>query len=208
MRWARTAATTLSSITAALLIIWGGLVWLVEPRFYEWAQSIVDASTETLASDLERSTEHLDRLDMVVERLEENVSRLSETAAQSTAASWRFDPVETAISDGPIGGFVTIRAAGFKLRDCGVPTVDLYFVNGGGVYHRFVEASVLSSGGRGIALPVMPTRLQSLTYTARIPTDDGVSPGRALGYISITYPDACPAVEPAVAGPLQFRITS
>jgi hypothetical protein len=207
MRWLRTAATTITSISAAGVVIWVAVTWLLGPRVVEWTEALVEDATETLRVETLQNAEHLQRLDDVVVRLEETTARLAETQLGNTAPSWRFDPVETTISDGEIGGEVQIRATGYKLRDCGVPVVDLYFVNGGGVYHRFTETSLLTPDGRGIAAPVNPNRPFTITYTATIPTDDGVTTGRALGYISVSYPDVCPAVDPAVAGPLQFRIT-
>ena len=206
MRWLRTAATTLTSITAALLVIWGGLLWLVEPRLHEWADDLVERSTQDIRDRLSDTDEAVERIASVIQSLERNVTTLSEVAAQSTVPAWRFDPVETSISDGEIGELVKITSAGFKLRECGVPVIDVYFVNGGGVFHRFQDPSILSEDGRGVSLPTDPSRLQLITYTAKIPNQDGVSPGRGLGYISITYPDKCPNVAPSVAGPLQFRI--
>lgn len=205
MRWIRTFGTTVTTTAAAFVVLWTSAVWVFGPRVTSWAEDLVDGATAEMRADLEQNAAHLGRLDEIVRRLEQTTALLSSTAEVNAAPSWRFDPVDTTISDGVIGGDVQIVATGYKLRDCGVPIVDLYFINGGGVYHRFVDASILTSDGRGVALPVNPTRTQSLTYTATIPANDGVSPGRALGYISLVYPQ-CPAVEASVAGPLQFRI--
>ena len=204
MRWLRTAATTLTSITSALALIWLGFVWLVEPRFYSWAEDIIGAATKTMAADLNSAQLQMKRLENVVTTLEQNVVAIKEASAGSIAPSWRFDPVETRISDGHIGGTVKIEAAGYKLRDCGVPLVDLYFINGRNTYHRFENASILTETNRGIALPPSPNRMQKLSYTAEIPADDNVTAGRGHGYISVTYPTQCPFVEPAVVGPLNF----
>lgn len=206
MRWIRTAATTIVAMAAAVGVLWGGISWLLGPRVVEWSENLVVEATEGLRMELRRNADQIDRLDLVVGRLEQTTSELAEASLMNTSPSWRFDPVETQISDGRIGGEVVIEAAGYKLRDCGAPVVDLYFINGGGVYHRFADTSLLSSNGRGVAFPVDPDRLQSIRYTAEIPADEQVSPGRAQGFISVTYPDACPAVPAEVAGPLQFRI--
>jgi hypothetical protein len=207
MRWLRTAATTITSVAAAIVVVWAAVAWLLGPRVVGWAEDLAQQANENVRAELRQTSEHLARLDNVVERLEETTARLAEASNFNTAPSWRFDPVETTISDGEIGGEVTVTATGYKLRDCGRPVVDLYFVNGRGVFHRFTDTSLLTPDGRGIAAPVDPTRPFTISYTAVIPSDDGVTLGRALGYISVTYPDACPAVNPAVAGPLQFRIT-
>lgn len=206
MRWLRTAATTLTSITAALLVIWGGALWLVEPRLHEWANDLVQKSTEDVRQRLSTTDNAVSRIESAIQALERSVLSIQQVSAESSSPAWRFDTVETSISDGAVGDLVQIRSAGFKLRECGVPVIDVYFVNGGGVFHRFTDPSILSDIGRGVSLPTDPSRLQIITYTARIPNQDGVSPGRGLGYISITYPDSCPNVAPSVAGPLQFRI--
>lgn len=206
MRWLRTAATTITSTAAAIAVVWGLLVWLVEPRVNEWAVGLINEAISDLQVESERTNTHLDRLDIVVERLEENISALEVSLKGSTAPSWRFDLPSTSISDGAIGGQVSISAGGYKLRECGIPRVDLYFINGNGVYHRFENTSLLTIDNRGVAFPVDPDRLQTITYTAEIPDDDNVKPGRGQGFISLTYPDACPLVEEVVAGPLQFRI--
>lgn len=207
IRWLRTAATTVTSLVAALAMVWTGFVWLVEPRIHEWAELVVEAATVELANDLDRNSAHLDKLDELVVQLEASVAALTEQSQKSTAPSWRFDPVDTRISDGVIGGSVTIKAAGYKLRECGVPIVDLYFVNGDDVFHRFINSSLLSMANRGVALPVRPDRLQVVSYTAVIPPNDNVKPGRANGYIALTYPDRCPSVPPEIAGPIPFRIS-
>lgn len=214
IRWVRTAATTIIAIGGAVGILISTAVYIFGPRVADWAESLVLASTEEIRAEMRQNAElnrqnaeHLSRLDGVVERLEETTAALATAQQGSLAPSWRWDPVDTTISDGEIGGLVQITATGYKLRDCGIPTVELYFVNGGGVFHRFTDASLLTPDGRGVALPVDPSRTQQVRYTARIPEGDGVTPGRAQGYISVTYPDACPFVEPATAGPLQFRIT-
>jgi len=207
MRWVRTAATTVVAASAALGVLWAATVWTVGPRVNIWATGLISEATSDLEQEVRRNGAHLDRLDQVTLRLEEVVTSLADLQEQDTTPSWRWSTPDTSISDGAVGGRVEITAAGYKLRDCGVPTVDLYFVNGSGSYHRFEDASILTTDNRGIALLPDPTRLQILTYTARIPADDDVSPGRGLGFISVTYVD-CPLIDAAVAGPLQFRITN
>ena len=207
MRWIRTAATTLSSITAALIIIWGGLVWLVEPRLHEWAEELVDAATVDMKKTSEENTIAIQQMQELMGVMQDAVTGLTELVEIRRTPSWRFDGLSTNISDGPIGGYVDITAGGFKLADCGVPVVDLYFINGDEIYHRFEDVTLLTEEGRGVAFSVDPSRIQTIKYRARIPADDGVTPGRGRGFISVTYPDACPHNEPVVAGPLYFRIT-
>lgn len=217
VKWFRTAVTTFISLTTALGIIWAAVVWAVSPRVDAWGREVVATGTAeirtefaTAQADLRRGLEetqgHVERLGQVVAALEVTVGVVSDNIAIDASPSWRFSVPDTRISDGRIGGEVRIEVGGYKMRDCGVPVVDLYFVNGGGVYHRFEHASLLSDDNRGIALPVDPARLAFVNYTAIIPENDGVHPGRGQGFISITYPDRCPAIPAAVSGPLQFRI--
>lgn len=206
MRWLRTAATTITAMAAAVAVLWSATVYVFGPRVTVWAEEMITAATSDLRSENERTMRQIDRLDSVVTTLEGSMQQLAETVAGSTAPSWRFSMPDTSISDGEIGGLVTVRAGGFKLRECGIPRVDLYFANGGGAFHRFERVSLLSEDNRGVAFPVMPDRVQRVSYVATIPEDDGVTPGRAQGFIAVTYPDACPNVPEVVAGPLQFRI--
>lgn len=206
MRWIRTAATTITSVAAASAILWTAAMWLVSPRMAEWTTDLVNDATADLRQELGRTGEHLDRVDQAILALEDNITALSQVVARDSSPSWRFSLPDTQISDGNIGGIVTITGAGYKLRECGIPRVDIYFISSVGLYHRFEENSILTSTNRGVAFSVDPDRLQSISYTARIPSNENVRPGRARGFISITYPDSCPGVEEVIAGPLQFRI--
>lgn len=203
MRWVR----ALSSLAALLAMLWAGGVWLVAPRLDLWAKTIINETTTGLKQSSAANAAQIRQLEDVVTSLNNSVELLSERVTASIAPSWRFSRPDTHISDGYIGGRVVITAAGYKLRECGVPRVDLYFVNGSGTYHRFEDNSLLSISNRGIAFPVDPNRIQTVRYTARIPDQDDVRPGRAQGFISVTYPDGCPEVDEEIAGPLQFRIT-
>jgi len=104
MRWIRTAATTITAIAAAAVVLWSAITWTIGPRITEWAESLVMTATLEQRRDIEQVAGHLDRLDGVVEALEQTTSRLAEASLINPAPSWRFDPVETLISDGEIGG--------------------------------------------------------------------------------------------------------
>lgn len=208
MRWVRTAATTITSTAAAGAVLWMATTWLIAPRLDEWAKNLIEETTTHLRGATSANAEQIEQLEDVVVALNNSVDLLSKRVTASLAPSWRFSRPDTHISDGYIGGRVLITAGGYKLRECGIPRVDLYFVNGNGTYHRFVDNSLLSDTNRGVAFNVDPGRVQTVRYTARIPANDDVKPGRAQGYISVTYPDGCPEVEEVVAGPLQFRITA
>lgn len=206
MRWIRTAATTIVSTAAAGSILWGVLTWLVAPRVDEWAHDLVDKATLDLQQQTGANASNIDKLDKAVDKMGEAISVLSDQLASGQEPAWVFIHGATSVGDGKIGSPVSIVAVGRKLRECGVPRVDLYFIDAAGNFHRFSRPSVLSPDGRGIVLPVRPDENQTVSYTAIIPDDEHVTPGRAQAFISLTYPDGCPNVREAVAGPLQFRI--
>lgn len=207
MRWLRTAATTVTSVAAAVVVGYAVVEYTFGPRITGWAEAMIDAATEEIRQEVDQTSEQTERLERVVTRLEESLLTVGTAFEEARSPSWRFDAQGTTITDGRVGGSVVITAAGYKLRECGTPRVDLYFINGGGIYHRFQGSSLLSPDGRGVAFPVSPDRVQSVRYVATIPADDGVTPGRASGYIAVSYPDGCPQVPEVVAGPLQFRIS-
>ena len=206
MRWIRTAATTVTALLTAIAILWAGAWWTMAPRVNEWAVTLIDTATDDLRIDVNQTAARMAKIDGALDKLSVRMADISAAVARDLTQPWRFSRPDTTISDGPIGGLVRFEVGGFKMRECGVPRVDLYFVNGGGIYHRFTEASILTEDNRGIVLDPDPGRLQKLVFTARIPADDGVRPGRALGFISVTYPDMCPFVPEVVATNLQFRI--
>lgn len=207
MRWVRTAATTITSVSGAAIVLVAALTWFIEPRLTEWADSFVSKATKKLEEDIEAQGARLERFESSLNALSSSVESVAQAVREDGSPSWRFSLPDTRIEDGSIGGTVQISSAGYKLKECGIPVVDLYFVDMRGVFHRFVDASVLSIDNRGIALPVDPRALRQIRYTAQIPANDEVTPGRAEGFISITYPDKCPRAPAAVAGPLQFRIS-
>lgn len=206
MRWLRTAATTIIALSGALGIVWGAMVYLLAPRLDQYATGLVVTATADLADEQKQIGSQVDRLEGVVTEVVVTVNELARGRREAQAPAWRFHALETSIEDGFVGSVTIIKAAGFKLRECGVPVVDLYFVDAAGVYHRFETPSLLSVSNRGIALPVDPDRMQRLSYTAHIPASPDITPGRAQGFISLTYSDKCPQAETAVVGPLQFRI--
>lgn len=206
IRWLRTAATTITAVAAAVAVIWGAVIYVFEPRAVAWTTELVESLVLDIRSSTRAAEGSVSRLDASVERLEEVVSGLNTNAAIDTSPAWRFSVPDTTITDGRVGDFVTIRTVGWKLRECGVPRYDVYFVNGEGIFHRFQQVSALDPLNRGVPLDVNLIRPQEVSFRARIPGDEGIKDGRANGYVSISYPELCPRVEPATIGPLQFRI--
>lgn len=202
----RSIATTIVAISGASVAIYGGFLFVVEPRAIEWTTEITNNAVNDMREKLELSERTLERLDNIVKNLETSVTRIQEQSLLNNQTAWRFSIPDTFISDGGLGAQVAIRTAGFKLRECGVPVIDLYFVDEDEIYHRFQNPSILTSDGRAVAFPVDATRLQSLNYLATIPENENIRLGRARGYVSMTFPVSCPHVPPSIAGPLHFRI--
>ncbi|MEO0485263.1 MAG: hypothetical protein AAF092_05070 [Pseudomonadota bacterium] len=111
------------------------------------------------------------------------------------------------VSAGQIGSFVRVKFRIRKMRDCGAPSFDLVFYNGSDALHRFSDVSIVGPDGRGINLPVDPERDQIIEYFARIPSDDGVTPGSGLAWLNdFHYPD-CPGHQTVIVPPqLPFLI--
>lgn len=211
--WVRAISSAITAVFAAGAAVIGLVVFVFEPRAVQWTVGVVDTVIETLQSEITENTEarmefggQLDRLEQAVSDLSQSLVQLVEKQTARSLPSWRFSVPDTHVSDGPIGGSVIVTASGFKLRDCGVPVIDLYFVGRDGIYHRFLTSSVVNASGRGIALPVRPADRQVVRYSVTIPDDENVQVGRAMATISVTYPERCPTLEPAVASNLQFRI--
>jgi hypothetical protein len=206
VRWVRTAATTITAVAAAVGVIWGAMVYVFEPRAVDWTTRLVEGVVGDIRRNSEAASNSISKIDAAVERLAVVVEELSDAAVIDVSTAWRFSVPDTTISDGRIGDFVTIRTVGWKVRECGVPRFDIYFINGEGIYHRFNMVSALDPLNRGIPLRVDTQRPQEVSFRARIPANEGVHPGRANGFVSISYPEKCPRVDPVTVGPLQFRI--
>ncbi len=206
MRWLRTAATTVISVGGALAILWGAVVFVFGPRINDWAVDMIRETTVELRREVEETSRNVADLGDIVGDLTSVVATMREDQAAQEAPAWRWSRPDTSIGDGIVGGVIEIQAAGYKLRECGAPVVDLYFVNGNDLFHRFEDVSITGPDGRGVVLPVAPDRVQHVNFTARIPADEGVMMGRAQGYITVSYPDMCPNARAETIGPMQFRI--
>lgn len=212
IRWVRTALATFTAAGAAIAVSYQGAVW-VSDAAQRWAVELVQDTTSDLAVQVNQTQRSVDALqDLVrdvsgsVNTLSSTVEAVSEAQAQTASPPWRWSRADTSISDGLIGGSVEVQASGFKLRECAAPVIDMYFINGESRVHRFADISIINSLGRGIALPVSLTRQQTVRYTAVIPADENIQPGRAQAFITVSYPDLCPQAAAETIGPLQFRI--
>lgn len=136
----------------------------------------------------------------------EVLNDLQKSENRNPSPAIRFPRTGHRITDASVGGFSTMKFSFYKIRDCGAPKLDLYFINGAGVRHRFRKPSIVGSDGRGVNSEVDPLAVQEITYVSQIPADDGVTPGRASGWVEVSYPDKCPAVAPVASPVLTFNI--
>lgn len=208
VRWIRTAATTIVSVAAAAGVLWAAATYAIEPRAVDWTRRVVESVVQDMRVDGAESRQAVRALTETVDRLRTSVEQLAASPALDQAPSWRFDAVENSITDGMVGGMVEVSVSGFRSRDCGVPMIDVWFVDMSGRYHRFVDVSILDGRGRGVALPVDPARRQELRFSARIPRGEGVALGRAQGYVAVSHPEKCPLLSVVQTSALVFRISA
>lgn len=209
--WMAARAKIAAIVVGVLSAMWGGVtlaithipgLW-VTPEITAMTASIEEVSKRVDAMDINADVA---RLAEEIETLREQLVVINKERAGSTEPVLLFAQVGSSISDGKIGGIVEFLWIFYKLRDCGVPILDLLFINGNGLTHRFQNVSITDAGGRGVRYDPDPNRARTIKYTAQIPADAGVKPGRALGWVSLTYPD-CPHA-PAVTSPrVAFDIT-
>lgn len=182
-------------------------------------QSLVDDSATQKASSVELSEDlktlqsslavTVNTLSKVVDTQSQNVAALNEIRGDKDhdpTPAIQFTRTGHSIGNGVIGGFVPMEFTYFKMRDCKAPKLDLHFINGAGLRHRFINVSVVGADGRGVNSEVSPTQKQTIKYVARIPDDDGVTVGKASGWVEVSYPDECPAVETVPSPVLTFNI--
>lgn len=206
MRWVRTAATTITSVAAAAAVLWVAAAFAIEPRAIEWTRGVVETVVGDLRGEGVETRQAVRQLTDTVERLRGSVDQLTASPAFDQSPSWRFDAAENAMSDGAPGGLIEVAVSGYRTRDCGVPVVDVWFVDSAGRHHRFIDVSILDGRGRGVVMPVDPARRQLLNFSARIPAGDAVARGRAQGFVSFSHPDKCPLLPVVATSALVFRI--
>ena len=210
VEWGKIAGAV-SAIIVCSVSVWGltfGPVrdaWVIITTAIETAQDLQKGQIEMNA--LQQAT--VTQLAGVVEQQTDLLARvevLESGRRQDRSPAIQFMRNGSAITDAAPGGTVRITWAFLKLRDCGRPTIDLLFKNGGGRFHRFRDVSVLDDEGRGVAVDPDPTNPQTISYTARIPADDGVEPGIGFGFVRVSYPEACPDVASVKSPEVFFTI--
>ncbi|GLT07979.1 hypothetical protein ACFQFQ_14535 [Sulfitobacter porphyrae] len=203
-------AGAISAMIALSIMIWGftaGPVrdWLT--RFEEGfeAQALMQQAQQEMQASQQGILADISAILLAQSRNVKRIEALESSKVQDASPVIRFTMHGHSIEDGGPGQVVQIKWQFFKMRDCGRPEIDLLFRNGGGRLHRFQNVSVLDTKGIGVASDPDPTMAQTISYTARIPDNEGVHAGRSFAWVRVGYPD-CPTV-PAVTSPeVAFRI--
>jgi hypothetical protein len=200
-----------TTIIAALGLIWGftfGPIGELYQRFNETVEAADKLQQEqsTLQSQQQNILQKMTNIVEGQTQLLTRVENLEQKRNDDARPAIRFDRSGHVISDTAIGGVAVFTWRFYKLRDCGRPVVDLAFRNGDGRIHRFDGISVIDAAGRGITFETAPNRVQEISYTARVPSDEGVHAGRAYGWVTISYPDACPRVDAVTSPEVSFRV--
>lgn len=209
VEWGKVAGA-ISAIVVCVGLVWGIMVGPIGDLWNRFDDVVESNERIQLAqADMQKGQQAiLESITTLLATQARNVARIEALEAakvQDGSPAIRFTPRGHTIEDGQPGSVVQITWQYFKLRDCGRPDIDLIFRNGGGRLHRFSSVSVLDQEGRGIASEPDPTMVQTISYTARIPGNEGVHPGRAAGWVRVTYPD-CPGVAPVTSPEVIFSI--
>ena len=202
-------AAALLSIAA---LLGGGWQFFAQPRLDQYfATSFAVAiggefeRLEEIGEQLDGLPVHVDRLERQIETLTIRLDRFEQGHVGTREAPLRFAASGHEITDGAIGGTVKLTWKVLKLHDCGAPRIDAFFQNGVDTVHRFRDISILSADGLGINLRVEPSLVQSISYTARIPAGDSVTPGPGFGWVDLEYPD-CPFAPHVTSPHVTFQI--
>lgn len=146
-----------------------------------------------------------------VKNLNKNVQELTSTLGSiQSIGELSSEPIlkfleGSYITDGRMGSVVTFNIRFVKLRECGNAELSAWFQNGVKAIHAFEDISIIDQTGRATRAPASPGEVIERTWTARIPNDDGVTPGLGQGWIEVSYPD-CPLVPVATSQKIPFQI--
>lgn len=198
-------AKVLAVIITSTAVVGSAIIWFTLPRITEWvadvATSAVDQyvmQAETNAATLEGVTAQLRVLVDRIDELQRDPRNINEPALEFE--DWGYE-----VSDARAGDRVSITWRFRKLHQCGAPIVNVFFRNGGDVTHRFENVSIVNDDGEGVDYPVDPDTIQTLTYSAVIPDDQDVEPGRAYAWVTLRYAQ-CPWAPPSISPEVPFNI--
>lgn len=209
--------TIVTIVGTAWGVVWGPIGGWIDARELDAANTAANTAAITALVEQqgeqqqEQQTAFAELLSAVSSNTEVQASLVRRVEDLENTKSQRVDPVIRfarfghSIEDGRVGGQVEITWSYFKLADCRAPVVDLWMRNGGGRLHRFQDISVVGTSGRGVNSDVLPNENQNITYTARIPSNEGVEAGQGFGWVEISYPD-CPRVKPVKSPEVAFNI--
>ncbi|WP_406720375.1 hypothetical protein RPE78_09175 [Thioclava litoralis] len=210
-----------ATVTAAG-VIWGAMVWTLQPRIEGWLSGFIAAQIGVTAADLRDVRTSIEQQQSTIATISETQARVAETVnkvveriaslekakALDSSPPIRFASIGNSVSAGRIGGLVFHEWRMRKLRDCGTPRSRAYFVNGGGRVHLFTGKSNSDGDGWTVPMPLDDT-WQVSRFSARIPADDGVEPtgdGLAMAFLVVDWPEKCPNVPPLRSPEVPFRI--
>jgi hypothetical protein len=112
----------------------------------------------------------------------------------------------SSLTDGRIGATVRFYVRFIKMRECGTGELSVWFRNGSKSIHGFEAVSIINEQGKTIRTsPGNPGEVLEGNWTARIPTNQGVTAGRGEAWLEISYPE-CPLVPTETSPSMFFEI--
>lgn len=164
------------------------------------------AGTPEIMINLSGLNQRVTELSRNVEGMTERLNEVSSFSELTNEPVIKFSSEGNFITDAQIGGLVTFTIRMVKLRECGRAEINAWFKNGAKVAHAFQDLSIVDYNGKSsIRLPVDPGEVVERSFTARIPNSEGVTPGTAVGWVEVAYPD-CPRVPVEITDGIIFEI--
>lgn len=196
---------TLAAVVTSTAVVGSALLWFMMPRVNAWVESITKTALSSVAVQSQTNTETLATITLQVAQIVTQIEELKKDPAQVREPALTFEPLGHRITNAKVGHRVIITWYFIKYHDCGAPQVAVFFRNGDDITHRFERLSIIDTDGAGVNMTAQPDRVQSITYSAVIPDDQDVRPGRARGWVTLRYP-ACPWSPPSVSPEVVFQI--
>lgn len=195
----------LAAIITSTAVVGTAVIWFTLPRITEWMATVATQAVDQYVSQTEDNATTLADVTRQVSVLVDRVDRLQADPSAIRSPVLEFEDFGNTVTNGEAGERVSITWRFRKLHQCGAPLVNVFFRNGGDVTHRFENVSIVNDNGEGVDSPVNPAIVQTLTYSAVIPDDQEVEPGRAYAWVTLRYA-ACPLAPPSISPEVPFRI--
>ena len=195
----------LAAIITSTAVVGSAILWFTLPRITEWLETVSTTAVEQYVVQSETNSVALAQLTTQMAEVVTQLQRIQADPTRIREPALRFEPFGHTVTDARAGDRVNITWRFTKIHECGAPLVNVFFRNGGDVTHRFEGVSIVNEDGEGVDYPVDPERVQTLTYSAVIPDDQDVHPGRARAWVTLRYP-ACPWAPPSISPEVPFQI--